>query len=124
MNALTLTNSQLCCLEVSSSKIVEDFLNVQDIKQSSKNLYRRTLKQFFRWLDKQQLSITKIKREEILQYKEWLTNNGFSHLTVDSYLSSVRRFFEWMEAKCYYPNIAKGIKIPKKEKGFKKDVLT
>ena len=65
-----------------------------------------------------------LRREEILQYKEWLLNSERSNLTVGSYLTSVRKFFEWLETKRYYPNIAKGIKTPIRDKGFKKDVLT
>ncbi|MBE7653812.1 hypothetical protein J2Q11_12025 [Tenacibaculum finnmarkense genomovar finnmarkense] len=31
-------------------KLVDDFIENQDIKQSSKKLYRRTLKQYFNWV--------------------------------------------------------------------------
>jgi integrase/recombinase XerD len=47
-----------------------------------------------------------------------------SSLTVGSYITSVRRFYEWAEANKYYPNIAKGIKTPKRKQQFKKQPLT
>ena len=31
--------------------LVDAFINSQDVKLSSKNLYRRTLKQYFNWVD-------------------------------------------------------------------------
>jgi len=33
-----------------------------------------------------------------------------SSLTVGSYLTVVRKFYEWTEANKIYPNVAKGIK--------------
>jgi integrase/recombinase XerC/integrase/recombinase XerD len=46
-----------------------------------------------------------------------------SSLTVGSYITSVRRFYEWTEANKYYPNVAKGIKTPKRKQQFKKQPL-
>ena len=46
-----------------------------------------------------------------------------SSLTVGSYITSVRRFYEWTEANKFYPNIAKGIKSPKRKQQFKKQPL-
>jgi integrase/recombinase XerD len=123
-SSLILSSSQSISLPTPSIDIIEEFLKSQDVKPNSRDLYRRTLRQFIRWLEDSNLSIMQIKREEILQYKEWLLNSERSHLTVGSYLTSVRKLFEWLETKHYYPNIAKGIKTPRREKGFKKDVLT
>ena len=36
----------------------------------------------------------------------------------------MRKFFEWLESIKAYPNIAKGIKGPKRKRGFRKDSLT
>jgi integrase/recombinase XerC/integrase/recombinase XerD len=46
-----------------------------------------------------------------------------SSLSVGSYITSVRRFYEWAEANKYYPNVAKGIKTPKRKQQFKKQPL-
>jgi integrase/recombinase XerC/integrase/recombinase XerD len=46
-----------------------------------------------------------------------------SSLTVGSYITSVRRFYEWTEANKYYPNVAKGVKTPKRKQQFKKQPL-
>ncbi len=40
-------------------------------------------------------------------------------LTVGSYITSVRRFYEWTEANKFYPSVAKGIKATKRKQQFK-----
>jgi len=103
--------------------LVDAFINSQDVKQSSKNLYRRTLKQYFNWVNIKNYLLSEIARPQILEYKEYLLNSGMSSLTVGSYITSVRRFYEWTEANKFYPNVAKGIKTPKRKQQFKKQPL-
>lgn len=103
--------------------LVDSFINSQDVKTSSKLLYRRTLKQYFSWVDKKSYLLSEIARPQIIEYKEDLLTSGISSLTVGSYITSVRRFYEWTEANKFYPNIAKGIKSPKRKQQFKKQPL-
>ena len=103
--------------------LVDAFINSQDVKLSSKNLYRRTLKQYFNWVDTTNYLLNEIARAELLEYKDYLLSSGMSSLTVGSYITSVRRFYEWTEANKYYPNVAKGIKTPKRKQQFKKQPL-
>jgi len=104
-------------------ELVDSFINSQDVKISSKLLYRRTLKQYFNWVENQGYLLSDIARPQLLQYKEDLLSSGMSSLTVGSYITSVRRFYEWTEANKFYPNIAKGIKTPKRKQQFKKQPL-
>ena len=104
-------------------ELVNSFINAQDVKQSSKLLYRRTLKQYFNWIDKKGYRLNDIARPQVLEYKEDLLSSGMSSLTVGSYITSVRRFYEWAEANKFYPNVAKGIKTPKRKQQFKKQPL-
>ena len=103
--------------------LVDAFISSQDIKQSSKNLYRRTLKQYFNWVDTTNYLLNEIARPQLLEYKDYLLSSGLSSLTVGSYITSLRKFYEWTEANKYYPNIAKGIKTPKRKQQFKKQPL-
>jgi integrase/recombinase XerC/integrase/recombinase XerD len=105
------------------NEVVDTFINSLDVKHSSKLLYRRTLRQFFNWVDKRRIILSEIARPDILNYKEELLNSGLSSLTVGSYITSVRKFYEWTEANKYYPNIAKGIKTPHRKQQFKKQPL-
>jgi integrase/recombinase XerC/integrase/recombinase XerD len=104
-------------------ELVDRFIASQDVKQSSKLLYRRTLKQYFNWVTGKAYILSEIARPQIIEYKEDLLSSGISSLTVGSYITSVRRFYEWLEANKIYPNIAKGIKAPKRKQQFKKQPL-
>jgi len=103
--------------------LVDFFIDAQDVKMSSKALYRRTLKQYFNWVAKKGYLLSEISRPQLLQYKDELLTSGMSSLSVGSYITSVRRFYEWTEANKYYPNVAKGIKTPKRKQQFKKQPL-
>jgi integrase/recombinase XerC/integrase/recombinase XerD len=104
-------------------ELTEKFILSQDVKGSSRELYRRTLRQYLNWINKAGLSLADITREELIKYKEELLSSGLSSLTVGSYITSVRRFYEWTEANKYYPNVAKGLKAPKRKQQFKKRPL-
>lgn len=104
-------------------ELVDRFIEAQDVKQSSKLLYRRTLKQYFYWVESKGYLLSEIAKPQIIEYKEELLSSGKSSLTVGSYITSVRRFYEWAEANKYYPNVAKGIKTPKRKQQFRKQPL-
>ena len=111
----------------SQSSSIQDvilaFLSSQDVKANSKKLYQRTLKQYFSWIEAKGYSLAEVARPQILEYKEDLLASGKSSLTVGSYITSVRRFYEWAEANKIYPNIAKGVKTPRRKQQFKKQPL-
>lgn len=108
---------------INIENLVDAFISSQDVKLSSKNLYRRTLKQYFNWVDTTNYLLNEIARPQLLEYKDYLLSSGMSSLTVGSYITSVRRFYEWTEANKFYPNVAKGIKTPKRKQQFKKQPL-
>lgn len=105
-------------------EIVGRFIASQDVKDSSRSLYTRTLSQFFLWIEREEKSLNALTREDILEYKDSLLSSGLSSLTVSSYLVVVRKFYEWTETLLIYPNIAKGIKTPRRVQAFKKQHLT
>lgn len=104
--------------------ILAIFISGQDVKESSRNLYTRTLTQYFLWIESTGRSLDHLTREDILEYKDSLLSGGLSALTISSYLVIVRKFYEWAESMKYYPNIAKGIKTPRRKQAFKKQHLT
>jgi integrase/recombinase XerC/integrase/recombinase XerD len=103
--------------------ILAIFISGQDVKDSSRTLYTRTLTQYFLWIEKTGRSLDHLTREDILEYKDDLLSSGLSALTISSYLVIVRKFYEWAESMKYYPNIAKGIKTPRRKQAFKKQHL-
>lgn len=104
--------------------LVATFISAQDVKESSRKLYTRTLSQFFVWMEKAKKNLSTLTRQDILAYKDYLQDEALSSLTIGSYITAVRKFYEWAEAEKYYPNIAKGIKTPRRVQAFKKQHLT
>jgi integrase/recombinase XerC/integrase/recombinase XerD len=103
--------------------LLNSFISAQDVKESSRGLYKRTLKLFFSWVRERGLQLSEVSRVDIIAYKEDLLASGKSSLSVGSYITSVRRFFEWTEANKYYPNVSKGVKTPKRKQQFRKQPL-
>lgn len=106
------------------NELLDSFIASQDVKESSRGLYRRTLRQYFKWVEKSEYNLSEITRAELLEYKADLLEGGMSSLSVGSYLTAVRRFYEWTEAHKHYPNVARGIKSPKRKQQFRKQALT
>ncbi|MCD8293677.1 MAG: site-specific integrase [Clostridia bacterium] len=100
------------------------FINGQDIKQSSRDLYSRTLKLFFEWTETEGKAIRDLSLSDILEYKDHLFRKGLSSLSVASYITSLRKFYAWAESEKVYPDITKGVKTPRREKAFMKQHLT
>lgn len=104
--------------------LVATFISSQDVKESSRELYTRTLSQYFVWMERVGKQLINLTRQDILEYKDSLQEQNLSSLTISSYITSVRKFYEWAESYKLYPNIAKGIKTPRRKQAFKKQHLT
>lgn len=104
--------------------LVATFIASQDVRESSRKLYTRTLSQFFGWIEREHKVLSTLTRQDVLEYKDSLQEESLSSLTISSYITAVRKFYEWAEAEKLYPNIAKGIKTPRRVQAFKKQHLT
>lgn len=110
--------------ELDSKKLaeaVEAFLNDIEVKESTKEGYKRSLRAFTGYLKAE--GVARPVRADILAYKAQIRAN-MSALSVSAYLTSVRRFFAWLESNKVYPNVAKDVKGLKRPKGFLKEALT
>jgi integrase/recombinase XerC/integrase/recombinase XerD len=105
-------------------QLVELFLQNQDVKENSRGIYKRTINIFLQWVSNKGYDLSNVTRIDIIQYKESLLACGLASLTVSSYITSVRRFYEWLEANKLYPNVAKGVKSPRRKQQFRKQALT
>lgn len=124
MEALLTTTENNAIQHLSNIQaMIDRFISELDVKESSKGLYRRTLKQYFNWIAKKGYQLAEVTRVQLLEYKDSLLASGMSSLTVGSYVTSMRRFYEWTEANKLYPNVAKGIKTPKRKQQFRKQAL-
>lgn len=102
-------------------EVIERFLASLDVKERSRDSYRKALKQFLHWTREQGRDAT--ERSDIIDYKAHLQRQ-FSAATVSSYLTAVRQLFGYLEAEKIYPNITVGVKGCKAPRGFRKDALT
>lgn len=105
-------------------EITNKFIENQDVRQISRDRYRKSIKQYFLWINEKGLELKNITRAEILQYKDELMASGLSPLTAGAYITAVRKFYEWAESHKLYPNVARGVKTPKRENKFLKMHLT
>ena len=105
-------------------EVLAYFIGTLDSKQTTRDLYARTLKLFFEWAESTQRGLNDLTRTDILEYKEELLARGLSSLSVSSYLTSLRKFYAWAEGEKLYPNIAKDVATPKRKLAFKKQHLT
>lgn len=101
-------------------EIVATFVSSQDVRPSSRSLYARTLSLFFDWVQAGGRKLDSLSRVDVLEYKDELLESGLSNLTVGNYIAVVRKFYKWAEAMRLYPNIAEGIKPPKRIQAHKK----
>ncbi|OJU79660.1 MAG: hypothetical protein BGO10_02195 [Chlamydia sp. 32-24] len=106
--------------------LIERFIASIDAKINSKDTYKRQIKPFFEWVSERYSfdKLHQMNQQDIFAYKESLVRDGKSAYTISGYLTSVRKFFEWLESNKIFPNIAKSVKGLKKPKGFRKDCLT
>jgi integrase/recombinase XerD len=100
--------------------IISNYINSLDVRPRSKDTYRKALKRFVLFAEGRSKPLT---RQDILEYKNLLIAN-YSAPTVSAYLTAVKGFYNYLEAEKISPNIARGIKGAKNQRGFKKDALT
>ena len=107
-----------------TTEVVGYYVAQEDVKESIKKLYARTLRLFFEWVANEGKQVAQLTKADIVEYKNALFENGLSSLSVASYLTSLRKFYEWAESEKLYPNIVKGVKTPRRTQAFKKQHLT
>ncbi len=105
--------------------LTETFLSGLDVKESSRRLYGRTLRQFFIWVGSTERNLSQMTKADIAEYKSHLeTVLKLTPQTVGSYIVSVKKFYKWVETEGLYKNIAKGIKTPQRSQVFEKQYLS
>lgn len=109
-------------LDRTSTGSIDDFINSLDLKPTSRETYRKGIKQFLEFL--QERGVGNPGEEDIIEFKRVLQERGLSPYTVNTYITAIRRLFQWTERKGFYRNIAQGIKGLRKSRGFKREVLT
>lgn len=98
------------------------FINYLDVSPKTADTYYKAVKQFLTWLYKN--GIYQPTREDIIDYKEELTQKDYKPTTIQAYMTAVRLFFSWTDQEGLYSNVAQHVKGGKIGQGYRKDYLT
>lgn len=106
----------ISCKDVNPGKwqdLLAAYLAQKDVRsKESVKTYRKELTQFFKWADKVGRDLTAMKKEDLLDYRDYLSfDRGCSSLTVSGYMIALRGFYEWAEDCGLCPNIARKIRV-------------
>lgn len=123
----TQDNTMTASQGVRIAEVIDMFAAQADCKESSRRTYRRNIKTFFAWVDETGRRVEALTRADIIAFKESLIPEygaDKSTLTAAAYLTAVKLFYKWAEGVKLYPNIANGVKLPKRYNRFEKEPLT
>lgn len=121
---LTTQTQQLSAQRAELISVLETFSRQQDVKPTSRELYRRAVGRFFDWVQATGRNLTTLTVTDVIAYKEYLLAAGKSTLTVGGYINALRRFYDWAESNRISINITKGVHAPKRKQEFFKQPLS
>ncbi len=106
-----------------TGSLFNDFIEWIDRSPNTTRAYIINLRQFAKYL--QANAISRPTRQDIVNYRDFLTAQGYKANTITAYLRSVKQFFAWTNASGIYPDVAAGVHAPKVDHStHKKDALT
>lgn len=105
-----------------SPSAINSFIDFLDVSPLTVKSYRAGISRLLEYLRKE--GIRQPKRENIIDFKNYLIHCGRKPSTVALYMSAIRRFFSWCEASGLYPNVTAGIKSPRQERSHKRDAFS
>ena len=101
---------------------VSRWIDSLDTATRTKDTYRKNISYFLSWLEGH--SIIRPTRENIMAYRDYVRYSGLKPSTIQSYITTVRIFFSWLDTEGLYPNVAYKVKGAKIDNDYKKDYLT
>lgn len=99
----------------------ETFIDYLDVDDLTLKAYKVGIGQFIEFLKRN--NITQPNRNSIIAFRDYLREN-YSSCTVNSYMTSIKALFKYLELNNKYENIARDIKGAKYSTTPKKQVLT
>ena len=106
------------------SDLTKDFVENIDVSEKTRKAYLSALRTFSNWIVFTGRKIKTLKKADILAYKSHLLTKNYSEKTIDLYLTSLRSFYDYLEGLNEHENIAYGIRLRNKKKGFVKSHLS
>ena len=106
-------------------QIVDEWLENSDIADISKRSYRTKIALWFRYLASIRYDVHHPTRQQVLDYKRHLENEGRSTLTIDGYITAVRLFYRYCVKRGYYHiDITEGVRSATRIRGYRKMALS
>lgn len=106
-------------------QIVDEWLENSDIADISKRSYRTKIALWFRYLASIRYDVHHPTRQQVLDYKRHLENEGRSTLTIDGYITAVRLFYRYCVKRDYYHiDITEGVRSATRIRGYRKMALS
>ncbi|HLN22104.1 MAG TPA: tyrosine-type recombinase/integrase [Bacteroidales bacterium] len=96
-------------------QLIDDFIADMDLSPGTCKLYKKTLHYWVNWSVEHQREFRDVVPADLVTYKRHLKDKGVSASTIDSYLTSVRKFCRWLVGMEY---IAKN---PAEQLGWTRD---
>lgn len=97
------------------------YLKYLDVSELTIKEYSVGIRKFFEYCYEK--GIKEIKREDIIEFREKLKENGKEPATINLYLTSVKSFFKWLEYEGMYKDITKNVKALPVSDTHKRDSL-
>ena len=104
-----------------TQELADKFISYLDISEISVKSYVSGIRKFLMYLSDNK--ITAPTRDTIVEFKKTLSER-YAPKTVSCYLSSVKRFFAWLDSEGLYKDIARGVKAPKLSHEHKRDAFS
>lgn len=125
MNALQIIQqpAQHLQIQINADDALNQFLSEADVKERSRQTYKRQLRQYFHWLNINQTPLESVDKAAVLRFRDELKDR-LSVYSVNGYICALRIFHDWLEEKTGLSNPAKRVKGLKKPRGKAKDALT
>jgi site-specific recombinase XerD len=121
-NLINLQNEITTTSQFDFSGLEQKFFEMLDVKETTFNTYKASLKSFFGFCKENEIFEPETK--DIILYKKFLQENKKEGATINLRLSSLKRFFKFLEQNGLYKDIARCIEGVKFNKYDKKDCLT
>lgn len=102
--------------------LIEKFLEAQDVRPISKEVYRKGVSRFSSWISANK--IKQVDRETILRFKRFMIELDLAANTINSYMVAIKQFFAYLERKEIHPDVARGVKGVKQPKHHLREALT
>ena len=123
MESTTLAQVEVTTLANTASGVLEAYLAELDASEKTRATYQRALRQYMAWLEEQEVELDHTTRAHIMAYKHHLEETRSAN-TCATYLVAVRNLYAWLNARTGYPDVAQGVKNPKRSGHTSKDALT